>query len=427
MSKTDTYAALIAAVEAGGHSVFAPSAAHRWFVCPASLRASLSAQADLIDEDGSPVTGSNYYSVEGTAAHDVAQDWLNRGVRPDARVGETFERDGIAVEIDEEMLDFVGQYVDAVMEDDHTILFVETRVDMSDLFPLPNQGGTADAILYDRRTGTLHIKDLKYGKGVRVFATENHQLMLYAYGAIKYLRETYPGVEVRRIFVHIIQPRLEHFDSWEVDPLRLSHFAWEVKQRAAQAWSDDAPYNPDPKACRFCPVRSGCRALAEQAQHMADAVFADDPPEDQDPPCNAGALTLAEKAAILRWRPTIESWFNRLYEDALRAAEGGDEVPGWKIGEGRRQYRWRNPDTVADALDMLGLPEDEIYDEPSVRSPAQVKKVLRKHGLKGPQTIAGLIEVTSGKRTLVPLIDPRKGLAGLADVFREEDGDDDLL
>lgn len=427
----DTLAALIAAVEAGGHSVFAPSAAHRWFVCAASLRATLMAQAALIDEDGSPVSGSSIYSVEGTAAHDVAQDWLTVGFRPDERVGETFERDGIAVEITEEMLDFIEEYVRRVEEVAATcnIIRIEERVDLSRLFPIPRQGGTADVILFDELTGTLYLFDLKYGRGVRVFADHNYQLMLYALGAIWLLLQEDPCRKIERVVLNIIQPRLEHYDTWEVDPLELFAFAWDVKQRAALAWGEDAPFTPDPKACRFCPIRSSCRALAEQIEREADLVFGDDPPDEPDE--NDGRslreMTLAEKAQTLRWRPTVESWFNALYADLLAAAEAGDTVEGWKIAEGRRSFQWRNPASIVDALDMLGLPENEIFEPPSVRSPAQIKKVLKKFGLKGPKTIAGLVEVTSGKRTLVPVIDPRHGLAGLSDVFREEDGDDDLL
>lgn len=430
-TKTDTLAALIAAVEAGGHSVFAPSAAHRWFICAASLRATLMAQAAIIDEDGSPVSGSSIYSVEGSAAHDLAEDWLTRGYRPNDRLGETYERDGFAITIDEEMFDHIAEYVRRVEEVSaacHRYL-VEERVDLSRLFPIPRQGGTADVILFDELTGTLYLFDLKYGRGVRVFADHNYQLMLYALGAIWLLLQEDPCRKIERVVLNIIQPRLDHYDTWEVDPLELYAFAWDVKRRAALAWSENAPYTPDPKACRFCPIRSSCRALAEQIEREADLVFADDPPDE--PGENDGrslrAMTLEEKAQTLRWRPTVESWFNALYADLLTAAEAGDVVEGWKISEGRRSFAWKNPASIADALDMLGLPENEIFEPRSVRSPAQIKKVLKKFGLKGPKTITGLMEVTSGKRTLVPVIDPRQGLAGLADVFHEEDGDDDLL
>jgi hypothetical protein len=51
----------------------------------------------------------------------------------------------------------------------------------------------------------LHIVDFKYGTGKRVFAHQNPQLMLYAYGMWRVLDAE--GREIEDIVLHIVQPR----------------------------------------------------------------------------------------------------------------------------------------------------------------------------------------------------------------------------
>lgn len=212
--------AIIREVEKGGHSVFAPSAAHRWMQCPASLRASLLAKVASVDEDGTPLGGSSFFSVEGTAAHHLAEVWLNGGVCPDHLRGQTFERDGIEVTFDDEMFVEVERYVDWCNDLGNGLRLVETKVFFGDLFPIPNQGGTCDFLHYLRRTATLTITDLKYGKGVRVFAEHNQQGLLYAIGAVNHLKNRYgpANVPLEKIVIRIAQPRLDHFDTWEIAP-----------------------------------------------------------------------------------------------------------------------------------------------------------------------------------------------------------------
>ena len=59
------------------------------------------------------------------------------------------------------------------------MVLVEYKVDLSPW--IPDCRGTADAIVFAGRT--LHVVDLKYGKGVGVDVTENEQLEAYALGA----------------------------------------------------------------------------------------------------------------------------------------------------------------------------------------------------------------------------------------------------
>lgn len=422
--------AIIDAIQAGGHSVFAPSAAHRWMHCPASLRASLAVKAEQVDEDGMPVTGSNFFSVQGTAAHYIAEIWLKAGVPPDYMLDTKYERDGIEVEIDNEMFTEVERYVDWCNALEGGFRAIETRVTFGEIFPLPDQGGTCDHMHFSRAAKRLTITDLKYGKGVRVFAENNKQELLYSAGALLHLADLYGDDEVggiEEIVLRIAQPRLDHFDTWTATPDDLYNFVDEVREKAAIAWAPNAPFNPEPKACRFCPVKSSCVALRDQLQRMADDVFGvretiegtgDGGQRDltQEWTVETALLDTASMSEFLRWRPTIESAFSAVEAELLRRAEGGEEVPDFKIVEGRNRRDWKSDKSAAEWLDFLGLSSDEIWTR-KIISPHQAELALRAKRAANKRGLA--VEVTSvaGPRTLAPTLDPRSKLVGTADVF----------
>ena len=67
--------------------------------------------------------------------------------------------------------------------------------DLTDV--VPDGFGTNDAIVIAE--GEMHVHDLKFGRGVRVEAQNNPQLMLYAYGAFTGFDSFY---DIKRITAH---------------------------------------------------------------------------------------------------------------------------------------------------------------------------------------------------------------------------------
>ena len=61
---------------------------------------------------------------------------------------------------------------------------------------------------------TLHIVDLKYGKGVKVYAQDNSQAQLYAVGVVNDFGYAFDFDQVQ---ITIVQPRLDHIDEWVID------------------------------------------------------------------------------------------------------------------------------------------------------------------------------------------------------------------
>lgn len=411
-----------------GHSVFAPSYSSTWLYCAGSLIPSIEA------EDNAGVD-----AAYGTVGHGVGEVWLNSGVRPDHLIGTVEEVDEghevFLIEIDETMLDYVQEYVDwcVVLPGEH---FVERRVDFSRLTPIPNQGGTADHIACE--PGVLTVTDLKMGKGVQVFALNNTQARLYALGCFYKYDAKY---KFKRIVIRIAQPRLNHFDVWEITHEELLEFAEFVKVRAAAAWKPGAPRTPGEKQCQWCRVRKDCPAIGAYIHAMVDGIFDDlDGELEQDDivkfidrlddefddyavnPAPIESLTLSQKVKIIKYRKVIENWLKSIEDEIEKKLQAGDKVPGYKLVEGRANRIIANPATAASTLELLtDLPEDTFITT-SLMSPSQIEEVLVKKAKVRRKDLyfymSELVAKPRGKPVMAPAHDKRPELiVGDADVF----------
>lgn len=403
-------------VEEGGHSVFSPSGSKMWLGCAGSLIPNLFAP----DESGED-------AAYGTVGHMVGETWLKEGKRPKHLLGKTFWVDGegfgFFITVDEVMMDYVKRYVDWCknLPGDH---FTETRVDFSQLTPIPNQGGTADhcACTYQR----MVITDLKLGKGVRVYAKDNSQALLYALGFFFAWDWLY---DFREIVIRIAQPRLDVFEEWIVDREYLLKFAEYVRERAAAAWLENAPRTPSAEACQWCRVQRTCAAKAKVVIDLAEGAFDDlgkpvtesemryfkDVLRDTDAPnvLEAATLTTSELEKLYDWRSTVEKFFKGVAEELERRAKLGAKLKLQKLVEGRSFRVFKSKDKAVEALVGLGLDRDDLLKE-EMASPAEVEKLLIAAGHKRkdvPDLLKDLVFRPPGKATLASIRDGRPALA----------------
>lgn len=360
------------------HAALGASNAHRWLHCPGSVNA----------ESTLPDT-SSVFAQEGTAAHDLAESALTTS---DAAL-DLFEN--------QEMADFVRVYTDYVrgLSAGSDMVMIEQRVDYSDW--VPGGFGTADAIIL--RGDTLHVCDLKYGMGVQVYAEDNPQGMLYALGAYA---EVGNIVDVRKVSIAIIQPRLDHISEWEISVDDLLRWAEWVTQRAEATRADDAPRQPGEKQCRFCKAKHNCKALADHVQGILLTDF-----DDLGALPNPDTLTDAQIGAALSAKSLIDGWINAVTSHVTERLESGDGFPGFKLVAGRSSRSWVDDDAAQAAL--VGMIGDKATVT-KVISPAQADKAL---GAKRKAEIADMVKTSSGKPTLAPDSDKRAALNATLDDF----------
>jgi hypothetical protein len=204
----------------------------------------------------------------------------------------------------------------------------------------------------------------------------------------------------------IIQPRIDNLSDYELSVADL--MAWTndtLIPQAREAFSGQGTQVPG-EWCRFCKVKSRCRALSEQSLKTAL--------EKPDPQL----LTPEELATdVLPQLETIKIWLTGVEELALRAALSGTAIPGWKVVEGRSTRKITNPTAVSDALTEAGIGHDLIY------KPQELLPITELEKLVGKKQFAALcaqwISKPQGKPTLVPESDKRQAINTVEDDFAD--------
>ena len=428
----------------GSHAFFAPSSAHRVATCPASLLQT----KDLPDN-------VSFEAVEGTVAHYIHEQCLLHNIPATNFVGMSPHQfmDRTELTNDEWSLlpwSRLGQDTDFIVTDDMAAYvqesvdfcaghvgkhYVEQRVNVSMYTPLDDQFGTCDfaAITKD---DVLHIIDLKFGKGVKVFAERNLQLIMYALG---FIEEHDMFYSFDRVNITISQPRLDHRDTWETTATELREVGLWLKERFTLALQPDAPFHPEEHACKFCKLKPVCPALAERAKQLAltmfDKIEGDiaKPEPDGDWPLSAhevAPLTPEQLAVVLDNAKLIEGFLSAAKDHAVHLLLHDSPVPRYKLVEGRTIRVWKGDDeSIVSALETLGV--DDPFKPRSIISVADAEKQLKKlKALKDDEIsarFAAMIDKPAGSPTLAPESDKRKAYTAKAsDMFTAAADNDNL-
>lgn len=377
----------------GAHALLSPSAAHRWLNCSAAPRL----------EENVPDSGSSF-AEEGTLAHAYCAKKLK-----DYLGLPTQEEEAEIIGYDKyhtgEMNEYTDTYASIVLEKFNAArirtrdsqLLVETRLDFGRY--IPEAFGTADAIII--ADGTMEVIDFKYGKGVKVSAVENPQMMIYGLGAYDQFSFEY---NITRVRMTIVQPRIDNLSEFEISADDLETWGAKVlAPKADKAYKGNDPQTPG-EWCQFCKVKNSCRVLAS----LCTGASAKDPK----------LLSPAELAAdILPIIPVVKSWLSTVEDFALQQALSGIDLPGWKIVEGRSVRKIVNQDGAANALNNAGYALDDIYKPKELRTITELEKLI---GKKKFAILAGdYIEKPAGKPTLAPESDKRPAIDPVADDFKD--------
>lgn len=404
--------------ERSTHALISPSSAAKWMVCSAAPR---------MERDHGGDDEMSFYAAEGVAAHFLASETLSRvnnkilspGVSffsPAEFLGRKiyvwggvaswvdsgFDASQIEFEVDTDMVEFVEEYTSSFLALPFgSVLFVESRVDISMLSGEENAKGTADAVVITP-DGELQVHDLKYG--MRLVPVTSPQLLMYAAGVFFELASL---TEFKKVTLRIHQPRRKASPSVSFSTDEFLQQIEELKGKSEKAFqlltapAEEVKDNLAPGAhCidYYCKARAHCPALAAWAL--------DDVEED------TAAIDVKRLASLAGKLDTVRGWCEAIETRLNSLVLSGVEVPGFKAVEGRKGNRkWVDPEEAGAILLERGVPDPEVFER-SVKTPAKIEKLVKVKILRKEDWdfLQSRIMQEPAKPTVVPEIDPRPAL-----------------
>jgi len=378
--------------ESRKHALLSASGASRWLNCTPSAR---------LEEKFTESRSA--YAEEGTLAHEFADlnlRWIFATTATDYKLRDKelaklrkslLYTDEMEAEVDKYITYVVETFNVARAKTKGAQLLIEQRLDFSHL--VEKGFGTGDACII--ADGVLDIIDLKYGKGVRVDADGNAQLMLYGSGALRAFEMMY---DIHTVRLTIMQPRLDHVSTWEISTAELENWGQElVKPLAAQAYKGEGEQVAG-EWCKFCKVKPMCKALAAKNMELAAFDFAD-----------PHLLNEKDLVGIFEQQPMLNDWVNAVASYLLSEAVKGKKWPGYKLVEGRSNRKIADPAKVIETLKLNYSPDK--FTTTTLKGLGDLEKLIGKG--KFEPLLGQFIIKPPGAPTLVPVSDKRSELGGL--------------
>lgn len=343
--------------------------------------------------------------------------------------------------------------------------------------------GTTDAIVI--KGAVSHCFDLKFGMGVTVYAKDNEQQQMYTDAA---LEEFDLLGDVNEVHMHIVQPRLNHYDEAVVTRAELNERVVQMKETASRIVNtpaDQLPAVPGEKQCKFCKVKATCeenrehllgeivegfvdldkgfvQVSIEQAEKLLAQSFGVKPAavdyqhnEDDQvarfvvkkpnlrPSLEAAEAKLPDAsderlATLMDAADQLEGFVKAVRaETERRLLAGAFTDPRYKLVEGRQGARsWTSEQEAEAAMKAMRLKVDQMYDF-KVISPTQAERVLKEANPRKWNKLQPLIGRSDGKPSVAPASDKRPALSMaiaeqfevIADEYAEftEDNFEDLV
>ena len=316
----------------------------------------------------------------------------------------------------------------------------------------PGGFGTGDVVIVGRLPdgqGTIHVIDLKSGRGVFVDADHNSQMMLYALGALAAYGYIW---DIELVRMTIVQPRLDNISTFECSRAELEAWGESIKPIARMAYEGKG----EQKAgdwCKFCRAKPVCKALAEEALALCREEFVDldatsdgeNGENDENSDCGEydkkpgheeaainteatgatetetditapyspdrsipvfkqpGLIALSELAEILPTLNRISSWIEAVFAYvSSEAITHGVPIKGYKVVEGRSVRTFTDVKAVVKTATDNGY--TNIYKQQLITLTEFEKLMGRK---RFAELLGQYIIKPPGKLSLVPESDPR--------------------
>lgn len=353
------------------HSILPPSSAAIWGAkdgCTGWVTMALA----------NPQESDSEASRLGTAAHEVAAQYIDsysRGGAYNPKIGDMTSNN---VVIDDEMLDAAELYADDVRQVmisagvlGGPFLLLEKKLDIHRI----NEHcfGTPDCAIFDAKNLKIYIWDFKYGMDpVEVY--QNLQLVAYAAGVIDYLKKHTPFIEgdlldkLEFVF-RVAQPRAFHSDGqireWRSSLPGLYDLFAQLLIKAKQALSPEAT-NQSGSHCKYCQARHVCPAAIQSGFRLFEAATVPMPVSMTDESL-ATLLALTQRAS-----KQLEALKTGLEQQVESRVRQGAKVPGYRVEPKQGRLTWSKPvEEVASLGDLLGID----LRKPTLITPRQAEKL----------------------------------------------------
>lgn len=346
------------------------------------------------------------YAREGSFAHSLAELYLAYHLNLikksefNKRLKELRQNPFYSQELD----DYVKAYIYFAIEQINearsrtkdAVVLLEMKLDYSTW--VPEGFGTGDLVIVT--DDVLEVIDFKYGRGISVLAEGNPQMRLYALRALNQFGCLY---EINTVRMTIVQLRLDSISTHEMTVDEIANWGEAVvKPIADLAFKGEGDFKPG-EHCRFCRVRSTCRARAEMNMKLACYDF-------KEPPL----LTDEEIVEVLDAADEYMKWISHVQSYALeQAVNSGKQWPGYKLVEGRSYRKYVDQAKVAEVLISAGYSEEQIYERVLLGITKMEKAVGKK---QFNELLAGLLEKPPGKVKLAPESDKRPAVKSTAEI-----------
>jgi hypothetical protein len=322
--------------------------------CPGSVK--------LLEENP---TGESRAANDGTLTHELSELLL--------RVIFENSKEVMPKDVEEDRLDRIKWYVDKCIgiatdlgsrygssEVNHAI---EAKIHMEELHP--QFFGTGDfACWVDWEE--LHVFDLKDGYQ-EVSAVGNPELLFYASGIIRKF-----NLQVDRIIVHIVQPRLESHSLDQYCMKDVTEFERKLVEAARRVDEEPDTFVPGDKQCKWCNT-AVCPARHQYLQKEAGLAFPDEDDLTLDIPPVSGFLT-ERLLHLSKFQGAFKQLFDDIHDELFERARRGETIPGMKLVQKLGNTAWKDPESIAALAEKLGVDQEEIIDR-KLKSPTQVKKI----------------------------------------------------
>lgn len=448
------------------HAFLSPSGAAAWMRC----------NAKPYRERDFPDT-SNESADEGTAAHFLLEQCLEQnlnadhftGLRIKVEDGKTEFHTSGAYPVGPDMTREIQKVLDLARRDaDGATIYPEQVLPISQFTGEEGATGTCDMVVVKGKT--IWIRDLKFGRGVQVFAEGNEQLLLYGGAA---LDEFDVMGEIETLVLCIDQPRLNHFDTWTISVADARCLLETIKLTAIYILEAPGELEavPGDKQCKFCKASATCNERTDHTMELIVGEFVDldkgfvkvEMPQAekllaQSFGVKPAAITYHElltaedgsSAHFTVKKPSIRPSLEAATEAVATAdderlatlMDAADMIEGfakavraeverrllagkftdarYKLVEGRQGARsWTSEEEAEAALKAMRLKVDQMYDFKLI-SPTTAEKVLKEANPRKWSKLQPLIGRSDGKPSVAPASDKRPAFSmAIAEQFEE--------